>query len=791
MPKKILSTLLGLLTLLASNASAFAEIPAGYALVPISALTSQNFGNPSSANTTISASNSALRADDEIGYLGENFRVTVTLRDTENQPVSNRTVNLIGSRATDSIRAVQATTDANGEALFSVNATKEGISSFTAIDQNSGTTINERPRVVFLKQTNGIGGSHLKADALVATTDTTIPATSAIAYEGKIVADFPASVTVNTPTDITVNITDLSGNIVTNFNGGVAFVTSDTDAILPKNYTFKEVDKGTHTFANAVTFRTAGSKSFTITSDNVAVAPLTIDVAIAGDIAETEKPVILSPTDGSTTNKTITLQGLAPANSNLAAFVNNQYYAQGSSDTSGNFDIDLELSDGEYSLTVGVVVGTDSVGSMSEAVSVTIDTAPPELTQIVLDPSEAATTEDDIYVIVQSESDLSEASVNINNKNIICSNEGDGFYQANVGKLPAGDYAIGVILKDATGNSAELDNAATLKIAALEAKEPIAIEKITTTPKSQRVDIVWEETDRQIEIDHYFIFYGVNPADLDQFFQTTDNSTAWYIGGLNNDTEYTFQIVALDAKGEANGYSEPFIATPTSQLGLTAASCDGKLKLNWKNPADQTFSSYQINYGLKSGEYAESRILPDGRDRQEWEIRDLINGAEYFITLRGVAANGNVVFDPQEEISATPILGACHGAAVKQPIQQQVEQSIQLQIREDENGKTILMWNPVDGAIGYKVYAGTTPNLFDLPTVTVATPYLRPEGLMANEDYYFAVRAVYADHEAAALSNVTKVEVGPAAFLAVASIVAIIGGYWLKRRRQPRWVRID
>lgn len=774
MPKKTLSCLLGLLTLLMSNASAFAEIPAGYALVPISALTGQNFGSLSSTNVTISPSNSALRAGDEIGYLGEAFQVIATLRDTENQPASNRTVNLISSRATDSIRGIQATTDANGEAIFSVNATKEGISSFTAIDQNSGVAVTERPRVVFLKSAGGIGGDYLKADTLTAT-NSNLSAT----YEARIVADFPTSVAVNTPDDVVVKITDLSGNTVTDFTGGVTFTASDSDAILPKDYTFREIDRGTHTFANAVTFRAAGNKSFTITSTDVTVAPLTVNVTVTGGGSEVDKPIILNPTNDSITNSATAIQGLAPANSNLAVFANGQYYAAGSSDASGNFDIDIDLPDGTYELTVGVATSTDSFGAMSDPVSLTIDTTPPALTQIVITPGNTATTQDDISVILQSEANLTEAGVTIGGKKFTASNEGDGFYQAKVGKLTLGDYAITTTLTDAAGNTANLANSANLKI-----DSGVTIKNIVTTPKDKRVDISWESPANQSEINHYAIFYGVDAADLKQVYETTDNRTAWYIGELNNDTEYTFQIVSLNSKGEANGYSDPFTATPTSQLGLTASGCDTKLALSWKPQTNEAITSYRLDYGIKAGEYSESRILPDGKNRSEWEMRDLINGVEYFITLRGVDAAGNVVFDPQEEISAAPSPEACHGAATEQPIQ--------LQIRKDENGKTTLVWNPVSGAIGYKVFAGTTPNLFDLPTVTVSTPYFRPEGLMANEDYYFAVKAIYTDHEAAAFSNITKVEVGPAALLAIAGIIAIAGGYFFRRREKSlSWLRLS
>jgi len=774
MPKKILSVLLGLLTFAVSNSAALAqEIPAGYALVPISALTGQSFGSFGSSAATVSAASSALRAGDEIGYLGEAFQVVATLRDENNQPISGKSVNLISSRNTDAIRAIQATTDENGEAIFSVNAAKEGISSFTAIDQSSGVAVNERPRIVFLKPANGIGGDYLRSEVLAANTTA--------AYQGKVVADFPASVAVNTPSDITVKITDLSGNTVENFGDSVSFTSTNTDAILPRDYTFKEVDRGTHTFANAVTFRSAGLKSFTINSTNAAVAPLIVSVEVMGAVAKVEQPTILSPEDGAVSNKPITLQGLAPANSNLAVFVDSQYAAQGSSDAAGNFDIDVELPDGEHEITAAVLVSAESVGAMSTAIKVTMDTTPPELTQLVLDPGDTVTTEDKISVIIQSEENLSEVSVNINGKDVICSNEGEGFYLANVGVLPAGNYPIAATLTDAAGNSAEFTNAITLKVE--DAAAQLTIDPVTATPKNQRVDITWAAPANQAEVNHYAIFYGVDAANLTQVFETTDNRNAWYIGNLNNDTQYTFQIVSLDATGKANGYSNPFAATPTSQLGLIATGCDTKLELTWKLQENEMLAGYRLDYGIKSGEYSETKLLPDGATRNQWEIRDLIKGVEYFITLRGVDAAGNIVFDPQEEISATPTPGACHAAAADQPIQ--------LQIRQDENGKTTLVWNPVSGAIGYKVFAGNTPNFFDLPVVTVNTPYFRPEGLMANEDYYFAVKAIYTDHEAAAFSNLAKVEVGPAAILAIAGIIALIGGYLLNRKEKSLdWIRI-
>jgi len=58
---------------------------------------------------------------------------------------------------------------------------------------------------------------------------------------------------------VTVTAKDVCGNTVTGYTGTVHFTSTDAQAILPANYTFKASDKGVQTFS--VTLKTAGSQS--------------------------------------------------------------------------------------------------------------------------------------------------------------------------------------------------------------------------------------------------------------------------------------------------------------------------------------------------------------------------------------------------------------------------------------------------------------------------------------------------------------------------------------------------
>ena len=62
---------------------------------------------------------------------------------------------------------------------------------------------------------------------------------------------------------VTVTALDAGGNVVTGYLGTVNFTSSDSQAVLPGNYTFTSADAGVHKFTTGLIFKTAGVQSLT------------------------------------------------------------------------------------------------------------------------------------------------------------------------------------------------------------------------------------------------------------------------------------------------------------------------------------------------------------------------------------------------------------------------------------------------------------------------------------------------------------------------------------------------
>jgi hypothetical protein len=88
----------------------------------------------------------------------------------------------------------------------------------------------------------------------------------------------PKTATAGTAFNITVMAEDAFGNVVSGYQGTVAFTSSDGSAVLPNNYTFAAGDHGKHTFS--VTLNTAGNQSVTATdtSNNTIKGKATVKV---------------------------------------------------------------------------------------------------------------------------------------------------------------------------------------------------------------------------------------------------------------------------------------------------------------------------------------------------------------------------------------------------------------------------------------------------------------------------------------------------------------------------------
>jgi hypothetical protein len=77
------------------------------------------------------------------------------------------------------------------------------------------------------------------------------------------VSQYPSPTTAGTSHTFMVQAKDAYGNVATGYLGTITFTSSDSQAVLPANYTFVSSDHGSHTFS--ATFKTAGTQSVTAT----------------------------------------------------------------------------------------------------------------------------------------------------------------------------------------------------------------------------------------------------------------------------------------------------------------------------------------------------------------------------------------------------------------------------------------------------------------------------------------------------------------------------------------------
>jgi hypothetical protein len=104
------------------------------------------------------------------------------------------------------------------------------------------------------------------------------------ATSGFILGGFPATVTAGVAGTFAVTATDAYGNVTTGYTGTVHFSSSDSQAVLPANYTFAAADAGTHSFS--ATLKTAGSQSLLVQD--------TVQSSITGARSSTVTPAAAS-----------------------------------------------------------------------------------------------------------------------------------------------------------------------------------------------------------------------------------------------------------------------------------------------------------------------------------------------------------------------------------------------------------------------------------------------------------------------------------------------------------------
>ena len=95
--------------------------------------------------------------------------------------------------------------------------------------------------------------------SLKATTNVNVTSASQLL----VLSGMSPTATAGAPQSVTLTVTDSFGNVATGYVGTVHFTSTDSQAVLPADYSFTAADQGKHTFQ--VTFKTAGAQSISVT----------------------------------------------------------------------------------------------------------------------------------------------------------------------------------------------------------------------------------------------------------------------------------------------------------------------------------------------------------------------------------------------------------------------------------------------------------------------------------------------------------------------------------------------
>lgn len=568
----------------------------------------------------VSPAKSDVVAQSTVGRATGSDAVTilVTLRDKYGNPLAGRAVNVISSRPDDNVKtAGNGVTDQNGTASFYVSSFSPGVSVYSAFDTTSGAVLSSRAQVAFLS-----GNSYI-ADA-GGDFDGFIPVASA-QDAGPLhhfdISGLPDSIQPNQSVNFRVTAQDQNDITVENYTGTVRFSAegqNSANVTFPEDYTFKAEDLGEHEFSLGLNFTSAGTYTVVVTDTNNTLIRGEETVTVGGTAEQSQapsgqsssqKPSIVTPVEGTYSQNTQTISGSAPSGTTVKIFDNDQEIGTVQVGSGGSYSYQTApLADGEHSL---YAVTTDAGGTVlqtSDTVNIVIDTTPPAVDEVTIEPTSGIKTGDVMTVNVLSEAGLSEAALIFNADifELSPSLGQDGMYVASL-QAPAnpGEYPLDILLVDELGNEATYKDEAIITITAdgtgtvtqqtqeqdgqpagetQETMAPGQTQETTEAPEQvappagdppsqvfgvigfgsdQRVTLVWEAATDDGTIDHYNIYYGLDPANLTESVETADAATTWYVPGLENGKEYFFAVTAVDNDGnESAEWSELVNAIP-------------------------------------------------------------------------------------------------------------------------------------------------------------------------------------------------------------------------------------
>lgn len=511
--------------------------------------------------------------------------VAVDIRDQYGNPFQGHLVNLISSRSSDKVdlNGSSGITDVNGSVTFAVSSDEPGVSVFSAVDTTASVVLSARGQVAFIKGDASLkdAGGNLNMFIPVA-----LAADAGPLHHFKI-SDIPTSVAPKENVSFRVTAQDANDLSVVNYAGTIHFSAqggSGDNVTLPEDYTFKADDLGTHVFSLGLSFTTAGTYKIQVTdtSDTLIKGELSVTAGTSGGTVTPSgaKPTITMPAPGSYSDGAQTVSGAAPAGTSVNIFDNDQQIGTVQVSSGGSYSFQTSpLADGLHKIYVVNLDKSDEVAGTSDTVEITIDTTAPVVDEIALNPTSGIKPGTVIEVKVMSEENLSDSALYYNNEIVALAPVAGqpGTYSAQLtAPADAGAYPVDVVLVDQLNNEATYPAKATINVAADGGmvqtqetqvpeipEEPVTQETqapVENVPPAQvfglvaygsdkKVTLVWEAASDDVNVNHYRIYYGLDPVNMDRVVDTQSAATTWYVPNLENGKEYYFSVTAVDDDG--------------------------------------------------------------------------------------------------------------------------------------------------------------------------------------------------------------------------------------------------
>ena len=668
---------------------------------------------------SVSTSQSSLRSTLQMVEAGNDVTfLVVTLYDQYRNPIKDHLVKLISSRPEDNIEVLQeGVTDQNGRTNFKVTSNFPGISVFTAMDVTMNQVLSDREEVVFFtpvapKVSNNSFIDLLKAD--IGGNGEVLPGP----VDHFSIQGLPSTVKVGEELSMTVVAQDKDNNTAKNYTGTILIsVPEDDNAILPSNgeYTFNASDQGKFTFDLSLEFTKLGNQVIQVfdKSSFKIAGEYSIEVVPEQSIIQSptsDDIMIKSPGDGAELGSNLViLTGQGNENINLKVFDNDVKIGDSETDEDGFFS--FEVQNLESGVHVFYVM-TES-NEVSKSITVTIDTLPPVLNSFEMDTDGPVLPGTQVSISLTSEPGLEEAKVRIQGIEEFMNESDPGTYEVTlIAPTQDGQFPLDVILLDSLSNRGEFKSKGIIEVLTPKPNSPPQIEGLEGTVGDSVVRLEWTSLEsHERPVQHYRLYYGTHMDEMTQTMDTQDDTTAWELRGLNNETQYFIAVTAVDSQGlESEEKSVTIAVTPIApdlceniqcgdygvcgegvcecSEGWSGLTCniepepeepaqdpivdpsisqlqvlplDGAASLSWPLfPGVQAYN-YRVFMGFASRQYNDSIITSD--NRPSLQVFDLINNVPYYFAVAALDINGQQISPLSQEIIVIPSGSGFHPSA--------------------------------------------------------------------------------------------------------------------------------